>query len=225
LPFFKGLTVVSENVGENFKPDLIEKCRDRTWELVYAIAKEVRPGQTEKDLEELSKAIFTEFGVEKKWHPSKLRIGVNTLKSFREISEPDVVLKENDLFFIDIGPVFFGHEGDCGKTFSIGNNKEHKDVILASEEIYNEVKICWKETGKSGADLYEFAKSCAKKRGYLMTLTGASGHRIGDFPHAIHHKGLLSNFNDKPTSQRWILEIQIRHPEKPFGAFYEDMLS
>jgi Xaa-Pro aminopeptidase len=216
---------MSENVGVEFKPDLIEKARARTWELVYALAKEVRPGHTEKDIEELSKTLFQEFGVEKKWHPSKIRFGVNTLKSFREISEPDVVLKENDLFFIDIGPVFYGHEGDCGKTFSLGTNKEHQDVILASEDIYNEVKMCWKETKKSGKELYEFAKTCAQKRGYIMTLAGAAGHRIGDFPHAIHHKGLLQSFNEKPAVQRWILEIQIRHPEKPFGAFYEDMLS
>lgn len=216
---------MSENVGHNFDSELMEKARTKTWDLVYAIAEKVRPGQTEKDIEEISKNIFIEFGVEKKWHPSKLRYGVNTLKSFREVSEPDVVLKENDLFFIDIGPVFYDHEGDCGKTFSVGNDKEHEAIIKASEEIFEEVKVCWKETGKSGAELYEFAKDCAKKRGYLMTLNGASGHRIGDFPHALHHKGLLLNFKDKPSSQRWILEIQIRHPEKPFGAFYEDMLS
>lgn len=213
-----------EKVGEKFDSSLIENARKKTWELVYAIAAQVKPGQTEKDVEELSKSIFAEFGVEKKWHPSKFRFGVNTLKSFREVSEPGVVLQENDLFFVDIGPVFNDHEGDCGKTFAVGNNKEHHDVVKASEEIYNVVKNCWKETGKSGAELYEFAMDEAKKRGYIMTLTSADGHRIGDFPHAIHHKGSLVDFNEKPSSQRWILEIQIRHPEKPFGAFYEDML-
>jgi len=214
-----------ENVGESYQDDLIEKARAKTWDLVFALAKEVRPGHTEADLEEISKKLFAEFGVEKKWHPSKLRIGVNTLKSFREISEPDVVLKENDLFFIDIGPVFYGHEGDCGKTFVLGNNPEHGAIIKASEDIHNEVKVCWKETGKTGTELYEFAQGCAKKRGYIMTLQGANGHRIGDFPHAIHHKGNLIHFDKKPAANRWILEIQIRHPEKPFGAFYEDMLS
>lgn len=213
-----------ENVGANFSSDSIEKARKKTWDLVNAIASQVRAGQTEKDIEEISKTLFQEFGVEKKWHPSKLRFGVNTLKSFREVSEPDVVLQDNDLFFIDIGPVFYGHEGDCGKTFAIGNNPEHLAVIKASEEIFDEVKTCWKETGKSGSELYEFAKESAKKRGYIMTLNGASGHRIGDFPHALHHKGSLTDYKDKPSAQRWILEIQIRHPEKPFGAFYEDML-
>lgn len=214
-----------EKVGEKFSPELIDKARNKTWELVHAIAAQIKPGQTEKDVEEFSKNLFAEFGVEKKWHPSKFRFGVNTLKSFREVSEPGVVLKENDVFFVDIGPVFNDHEGDCGKTFVVGNDPEHHAVIKASEEIYNEVKNHWKETGKSGVELYEFAQGEAKKRGYVMTTTSADGHRIGDFPHAIYHKGSLIDFEDKPSAQRWILEIQIRHPEKPFGAFYEDMLS
>lgn len=216
---------MSENVGENFSSDSIEGARRKTWELVYALSQLVKPGQSEKEIEDISKEIFKEFGVEKKWHPSKFRFGVNTLKSFREVSEPNIILKENDLFFIDIGPVFFGHEGDCGKTFSVGNNQEHIDIINASEEIFSEVKKCWKETGKSGHELYKFAQESAKTRGYIMTLKGASGHRIGDFPHSIHHKGLLTGLKDRPSPQRWILEIQIRHPEKSFGAFFEDMLS
>lgn len=216
---------MSEKVGQGFSSDSIEKARAKTWELVNVIAAQVKPGQTEEEILEVSKTLFSEFSCEKKWHPSKIRFGVNTLKSFREISEPKIVLQENDIFFIDIGPIFFGHEGDCGKTFCIGNQPEYVAIIKASEDIFQEVRDCWKQTGKSGTELYEFAQECAKKRNYIMTLNGASGHRIGDFPHAIHHKGLLKSFNEKPSSQRWILEIQIRHPEKPFGAFFEDMLS
>lgn len=212
-------------MGDKFSVELLEKARHQTWDLVHAIAEQVRPGHTEKDIENLAKPLFEKFGVEKKWHPSKFRIGVNTLKAFREVSEPDVVLQENDLFFVDIGPVFDGHEGDCGKTFCVGNNNEHQDMVQASMDIFNEVKFHWKETGKTGEELYKFAQETAQKRGYIMTLNGASGHRIGDFPHAIYHKGTLVEFKDNPQDKRWILEIQIRHPEKPFGAFYEDMLS
>ena len=28
----------------------------------------------------------------------------------------------------------------------------------------------------------------------------------------------------KSASGLWVLEIQIRHPERPFGAFFEDLL-
>jgi hypothetical protein len=29
----------------------------------------------------------------------------------------------------------------------------------------------------------------------------------------------------KPSADVWILEVQIRHPSREFGAFYEDILT
>ncbi|MFP3748232.1 (Fe-S)-binding protein, partial [Achromobacter sp. SIMBA_011] len=34
----------------------------------------------------------------------------------------------------------------------------------------------------------------------------------------------LGDFDACPNAGLWILEIQIAHPTKPFGAFYEDLL-
>ena len=50
------------------------------------------------------------------------------------------------------------------------------------------------------------------------------GHRVSDFPHAIYRAGDLGDFAQCPASGLWILEIQIAHPSRPFGAFYEDLL-
>ncbi|HEY0296511.1 MAG TPA: hypothetical protein VGC69_14380 [Bordetella sp.] len=50
------------------------------------------------------------------------------------------------------------------------------------------------------------------------------GHRVGDFPHAIYKPGKLADLADTPSEGLWILEIQIAHPTRPFGAFYEDLL-
>lgn len=51
------------------------------------------------------------------------------------------------------------------------------------------------------------------------------GHRVSDFPHAIHRGGDLGDFEHYPNAGLWILEIQIAHPSKPYGAFYEDLLA
>ena len=40
-------------------------------------------------------------------------------------SEPGVVLGEHDIFFLDIGPVYGGTEGDAGDTFVFGDDAEH----------------------------------------------------------------------------------------------------
>jgi hypothetical protein len=38
----------------------------------------------------------------------------------------------------------------------------------------------------------DFCNYLAEKMGYQLNLQGASGHRIGDFPHAVFHKGALN---------------------------------
>ena len=50
-----------------------------------------------------------------------------------------------------------------------------------------------------------------------------AGHLIGSFPHLGWKEG-LNNYPYLPEPGIWILEIQIRHPELPYGAFYEDVL-
>jgi hypothetical protein len=59
--------------------------------------------------------------------------------------------------------------------------------------------------------------------GWVFNLK-VDGHRIGDFPHKAIHSGSLSSTTFKPTTDLWVLELQIRHPTRPFGAFYEDLL-
>ena len=49
-------------------------------------------------------------------------------------------------------------------------------------------------------------------------------NRAGDFPHQVFFRGGIAELDFKPGAGVWILEIQIRHPTPPFGAFYEDSL-
>jgi hypothetical protein len=56
------------------------------------------------------------------------------------------------------------------------------------------------------------------------TASDIKGHRVSDFPHAIYKAGNLGDFEDCPDAGVWILEIQLAHPTRPFGSFYEDLL-
>ena len=51
-----------------------------------------------------------------------------------------------------------------------------------------------------------------------------NGHRLADFPHAALYKGPLAEAAFTPSAGLWMLEIQIRHPELPYSAFFEDLL-
>jgi hypothetical protein len=77
--------------------------------------------------------------------------------------------------------------------------------------------------GLSGRALYAFAQQRAQAMGWRLN-HAVKGHRVSDYPHAIHQGGDLGELDRAPAGGLWILEIQIAHPNHPFGAFYEDLL-
>jgi hypothetical protein len=50
------------------------------------------------------------------------------------------------------------------------------------------------------------------------------GHRVGDFPHAVHTKAKLGDLPFNPAPNLWILEIHVLDEELGRGAFFEDVL-
>ncbi|MGF6492704.1 Xaa-Pro aminopeptidase [Luteibacter sp. 621] len=161
-------------------------------------------------------------GVDRIWHPSIIRFGANTLKTFRQRSVPDTVLAENDIFFVDLGPVFEGHEGDVGDTFVVGNDGVMHACAEAARELFRRGEARWRE-GVTGIALYDYVTEQAESLGWRLNHE-TKGHRVGDYPHAVHKAGNLGDFDATPVPGLWILEIQIAHPVLPIGAFYEDLL-
>lgn len=129
-----------------------------------------------------------------------------------------------DIFFVDIGPVWQGHEGDAGDTFVVGDDPEMRACAQAARTLWHEVAEQWRSHRTSGQALYAFAAERAAAMGWRLN-QDIKGHRVCDFPHAIYKAGNLGDFGLCPSAGLWILEIQIAHPSRPFGAFYEDLLS
>ncbi|MDH4467663.1 MAG: M24 family metallopeptidase [Bacteriovoracaceae bacterium] len=218
------------DVGQEFNLSKYLKARELTIKAVQMISDSLEEGMSENDGHELIDSTLTKLGSDKKWHPNKFRFGKNTTKSFREISDHSIKLKSNDIYFLDIGPVFDGHEGDYGETFIFNNNnslsasvEEYKKIILVSRSVFQLVVDEWKVNPSSGANLYQFAEKKSQELGYQLNLKMA-GHRLSDFPHAIHFKGSLSEVDSVPEKNLWILEILIRHPTQEIGAFFEDII-
>ncbi|PIP90209.1 MAG: (Fe-S)-binding protein [Bdellovibrionales bacterium CG12_big_fil_rev_8_21_14_0_65_38_15] len=212
----------NENLGEKFNLDSFLKARSAAILIVQSVAAKVTEDMSEDQAHDLLKSAFEQNGSQKLWHPTKVRFGVNTLKTFREISEPDIKIKNGDVFFFDIGPVIDDHEGDYGETFVCGENKKN-DLAQACQDVFSETAHAWKEQNLSGPGLYAFAARAAEKRGYQLNLD-MDGHRLGDFPHALHFKGGLPDHADTPNPNLWILEIHLRDVVTNRGAFFEDLL-
>lgn len=214
----------NETVGEQFSADLLQQARDKTLAVILEAAPLMKPGMTETDAKNIIQKIQTQKGGLKSWHPPQIRFGENTLLVFGE-KGMERTLQPNDIFFFDIGPIFDSHEGDVGRPFTLGSDPDMSKCCEDAKALWHEVRDHWKSTQVTGGELYDFAKKCTERRGWTLSLNKANGHRIADFPHAARIRGSIEGFKKKPAPNRWILEIQIRHPEKPYGAFYEDLLN
>ncbi len=217
--------ITNETVGEQFQTDLLQNARDKTLQVITQASIRIVTGMSEHEAKKLIQQIQEDLGAPKSWHPPQIRFGENTLLPFGQKGVENNILKENDIFFLDLGPIFNGHEGDVGRSFTVGNDPEMQRCCADAETIWQEVRAHWLRTNVSGEELYRFAEQCAAARGWVLSLQKANGHRISDFPHIAKMRGSIQEFPEKPAANRWILEIQIRHTQKPFGAFYEDLLN
>ena len=196
----------------------------------------IRGGRTEKEISQDVFALAHElYGIEKYWHKRIVRAGENTLCPYDE-NPPDLTVKEDDIVFLDLGPIFEDYEADVGRTYVLGNDPAKMKIKEDIEKAWVEIRD-WilSHTGLTGAECYEFAVLTAENYGWEYGIEIA-GHLVGKFPHerlAKGEKGLYlhrDNPNDiflpapDGSKRHWILEIQFVDRERRFGAFYEQLL-
>ena len=212
-----------EAVGEAFDSAKMFEQRDRTRAAIGAIAAAVHPGMVEEDAVEMAKGLLAERKMLRGWHDVYVRFGTNTTKTFGAESDPGVVLGEDDIFFIDIGPVFEKWEGDGGDSFLTGSDPAMAKCAEDSRALFHLTRHKWIAEHLTGQGLYAFAVEEAAKLGWELNMD-LSGHRISDFPHAAIYDGPMADVDFKPSPLIWVLEIHIRHKTDGYGAFFEDML-
>lgn len=213
-----------EAVGAIYDIEAMRHAQAMTWKAIELVSQRIKPGMLESEAVALGKQALAELDTQRIWHPMLIRFGVNTLKTFKQRSDGDPVLGADDIYFIDMGAVWQGHEGDAGATFTTGGDPEMQACAAAAKTLFDVVEQRWKTGAVEGIELYRFAEEQAAAMGWSLNLE-IKGHRVCDFPHAIYRGGNLGDFDAVPNPGLWILEIQIAHPTKPYGAFYEDLLA
>jgi len=216
--------LAQERVGEGFSPAAMIRARNLTFEAVRTIGAAIGSGMTEAEAHRLAEEVLAGMGMERLWHKTVIRFGEGTLDTFHAPMVPDRILKDEDIFSVDLGAVWDGHEGDAGDTFAVGSDPETAACAEAARTLWAEVAAHWKDAQVSGEALYRFASERAEQAGWRLNWE-MRGHRLSDFPHAIYKAGRLGDFTACPAASLWVLEIQIAHPSRPFGAFYEDLLT
>lgn len=212
-----------EQTPSDFSIDKMLQTRVKAQQAVARIAAQVQPGMLEEDANKMVVETLSEMGATKAFHKPYIRFGSNTTKTFGADSDPGVRLGEDDIFFIDVGPVWDNYEGDAGDTFVTGSNPELTRAAVDARRIFEAVAQKWQAEKATGVELYAYADQMAKDLGWVLNFD-LGGHRLGYSPSGEQYEGPLSEITFHPAPNLWMVEIHIRHPEQQFGAFYEDLL-
>lgn len=195
------------------------------------------PGKTEEELnDEVFQLAKELFGIEKYWHKRIIRAGKNTLLPYNE-NPPNLTLREDEILFLDFGPIFEDWEADFGRTYVIGNDPVKMKLKNDLEPIWQECKVFFdQQTRLTGAEYYAHVVTVTKRYGWEFGGQMA-GHIIGHFPHErldkeikdnyIHPENHLDIFGpDRSGKPReWILEIHLVDRDREIGGFFEQLLS
>lgn len=223
MPRREILARLAERVGARHDHAAMLAGRRRARAAVRDFASRVVTGMTEEEGLGLARRSLRAHGFEQDWVEPCLRFGTNTLKRYGEPSDPGVALGRDDLWFVDVGPLWRGHECDYAETFVVGGDPERHRMARDVRGIFERAQGHWRSARATGAELYRFAAAEAESRGWRLDAEMA-GHRLGAWPHAEFHEGYLANADFTPSSGLWMLEIQIRHPDRAYSAFFEDLL-
>ena len=123
------------------------------------------------------------------------------------------MLGTDDIFLIDIGPVFEKWEGDGGDTFVTGSDPDDGKVRRRCAHAVPPGPQEVEGRRRTGKQLYDFADGRSEEMGWELNLD-LSGHRISDFPHAAVYDGPMTTVDFTPSPLLWVLEIHIRHPTR-----------
>ena len=197
----------------------------------------IRPGVTEKGLNAEIYALAQElYGITTYWHKRIVRAGKNTLLPYAD-NPADHTIGDDDILFLDLGPVFEQWEADFGRTFVLGSDplklKMCQDIKFAfadGKRFFND------HPGITSREFFHYVESLAAK--YNWEFGGPiAGHLIGQFPHEriaddkvtlyVHPKSNLPmrSLDEEGRRRHWILEIHFVDREQEIGGFYEELLT
>jgi Xaa-Pro dipeptidase len=197
----------------------------------------IREGKTESEINHaIFDLAFELQGIRKFWHKRIVRAGKNTLLPYAE-NPPDLTLRENEIVFLDFGPVYEDWEADFGRTYVLGNNPKMLQLKADVERLWQEGAQHFISNFErlTGAEFYSYTAELAKKNGWTFGNIHC-GHLIGNFPHEKlsgeekrnylhpdnHEKVSLPDLSGR--TRYWIYEMHLVDYSEEIGAFIEQLI-
>ena len=196
----------------------------------------ITPGRTEREVEQnIRRLAAEEFGIERDWHKRIVRAGANTLATAGD-NPPGRIIADNDMVFLDLGPVFGMWEADVGRSYAVGSDPRKHALCAELPQQFEKVAGHFRAHADiSGAALYAYAVEAAAQAGWRFG-GKIAGHIVAEFPHARLPGPKQSNHISPENPDRlrdpdgngiprhWILEIHLVDPDGAFGGFYERLM-
>jgi Xaa-Pro dipeptidase len=224
---------------DNARAGALLHAQQKANELFQAVEKQglIRPNVLEsrlnQDIYDLAKQMF---GISTYWHKRIVRAGRNTLAPYEE-NPPDLTVGENDILFLDLGPVFEEWEADFGRTFVLGSDAAKLKLRDDIGKAFLEAKEYFKTHADiTAVELYRHAQKLAQASGWEYG-GPIAGHLIGQFPHEriAGDKVTLYVHPDNPNRMRdldaegqerhWIFEVHFADRARQIGGFFEELLT
>jgi Xaa-Pro dipeptidase len=194
------------------------------------------PGRGEREVSDAVRDLAGElFGIERYWHKRVVRAGVNTLEPYAA-NPPERVLGEDDIVFLDFGPLLEEWEADFGRTYVLGDDPVKHRLAGDLSEIWRAGKDHFDAHPEiTGAELFAHVVGLIEAAGWEHG-TRHTGHQVGEFPHDKIERAALDAYiapgSDLPMRRldgqgrpcHWILEIHAVDRERGFGGFFEQLL-
>jgi len=223
---------------ESARVERLIDAQDKAEQLFAVVVERqlITPGATERGVSDAIRDLAADlFGVSRWWHKRIVRAGPNTLLPYRE-NPPDRVLVDDDIVFLDFGPIFEEWEADFGRTYVLGDDPAKRaltdDLVVVWDAGWRHFRASPDITGE---ELYAHMLTVAAAAGWEFG-GHIAGHLVGQFPHekiagddVEHH---IMPGSDKPMRRtdraglrnHWILEVHLVDPTRQFGGFYEQLL-
>src|SRR5271163_4654215 len=193
----------------------------------------VLESQINQDIYDLAER---KFGISTYWHKRIVRAGRNTLAPYDE-NPPDLRVGEDDVVFLDLGPVFEEWEADFGRTYVVGKDPVKQKLCRDIEAGFAEGKKYFHEHPDiTGSELYAYAQRLAEQAGWEYG-GPIAGHLIGVFPHEkiagdkitlyVHpqNHNRMGMPDASGRKRHWIFEIHFVDRAREIGGFYEELLT
>jgi Xaa-Pro aminopeptidase len=197
----------------------------------------IQPGKLESEISAQIHALArSQFGLRRHWHKRIARAGPNTMLTYHD--EPaDRRVGDDDIVYLDFGPVFEEWEADFGRTYAVGADPVKHRLIDDLSVAFHQGKDLFQRTPDlTAGELYDYVAGLAHEAGWEFGAPTA-GHLIGEFPHERSPRDLgrfsIRHGNELPLREpdgegrprHWILEIHFIDRTREIGGFFEQLLT